>query len=83
MNSIPARVSESGRLSLPAEFRRAVGLERGGTVVLELVDHEIRIRTVADVIARAQAMVRELLGDSTDVSSDALIAERRREAARE
>jgi len=83
MSAIPARVSESGRLSLPAEFRRAVGLEHGGPVVVELVDREIRIRTLAEVVARAQAMTQALLGDAPDVSSDALIAERRREAASE
>ncbi len=83
MSAIPARVSESGRLSLPAEFRRAVGLEHGGTVVVELVDHEIRISTVPEVVAQAQAMTRKLLGDAADASSDTLIAERRREAAKE
>lgn len=83
MAAVPARVSESGRLSLPADIRRAVGLDRGGPVVVELVDGEIRIRTVAEVVARAQVMTRALLGNALDLSSDALIAERRREAAQE
>jgi AbrB family looped-hinge helix DNA binding protein len=83
MNYIAAQVSESGRLSLPAEFRRAIGLDQGGPVVVELVDREIRIRTVAEVIARSQAIISDLIGDSPEASSDALIAERRREAMRE
>ena len=58
------------------------GLDRGGPVVLELVDGEIRIRTVPKVVVRAQAMTRALLGDAADISADALIAARRREAAR-
>src|SRR6516165_8219057 len=43
MNTVQGRVSESGRLSIPAEFRRAVGLEHGGDVVIELVGHFARI----------------------------------------
>ena len=81
MASRAARVSESGRLSLPAEFRRAMGLDHGGQVMVEPVDHELRIRTVSEVIARAQSMAMALLGGSPDSSSDALIADRRREAA--
>ena len=44
MTGVRARVSESGRISLPAEFRKAVGLERGGDLVVELEGREIRIR---------------------------------------
>lgn len=83
MATFPARVSESGRLSLPAEFRRVLGLAHGGPVVVELVDREIRIRPVDAVVARAQAMTRALLGGAPDASSEALIAARRAEAARE
>jgi AbrB family looped-hinge helix DNA binding protein len=83
MNAVQGRVSESGRLSIPAEFRKAVGLERGGDVVIELVGHEIRIRTIEEVVAQAQAIARRLTAGSPDVSVDAFLAERRREAKRE
>ncbi len=83
MNAIHGRVSPSGRISLPAEFRKAVGLYAGGDVVVELAGDEIRIRSVDAVIARAQAIARRLLGDDPEGSVDAFIAERRREAARE
>ena len=53
------RVSETGRLSLPAELRRAVGLERGGTVRIEVIDGSIRIRTMKEVKDRIRAMARE------------------------
>ena len=42
MKAIIGHVSESGRLSLPADFRKAVGLGRGGSVVIELDGGEIR-----------------------------------------
>ena len=83
MATILARVSESGRVSLPAEFRRAVGLERGGDVMVELAGREIRIRTVAEAVAEAQERTRRLLGNRPDASVEAFIAERRREAERE
>jgi bifunctional DNA-binding transcriptional regulator/antitoxin component of YhaV-PrlF toxin-antitoxin module len=83
MAFIFARVSESGRLSLPAKLRKAVGLERVGEVVIELDGREIRIRTIDEVVGRAQALTRRLLGGKTDASLDAFLAERRREAERE
>ena len=57
--SLPGHVSETGRLSLPAEFRRAVGLERGGPVRIEIVDGAIRIRTMQAVKDRIRALARE------------------------
>lgn len=57
--SYPAHVSETGRLSLPAELRRAVGLERGGPVRIEIVDGVIRIRTMNEVKARIRALAQE------------------------
>jgi bifunctional DNA-binding transcriptional regulator/antitoxin component of YhaV-PrlF toxin-antitoxin module len=83
MNAVQGRVSESGRLSIPVEFRKAVGLERGGNVVIELVGCEIRIRTISQVVAQAQAIARRLTAGKPDASVDAFLAERRREAERE
>ena len=83
MNALKGRVSETGRLSIPADIRKAVGLERGGDVVIELVRREIRIRTIDEVVAQAQAIARRLTEGKPDASVDAFLAERRREAARE
>ena len=83
MNVIKGRVSESGRVSIPAEFRKAVGLEHGGDVVIELVGREIRIRTIDEVIAQAQVIARRLTAGKPDASVDAFLAERRRETHHE
>ena len=77
MKPILGRVSKSGRVQLPAELRRAVGLENGGDVVIELDELGIRIRTVAAVVAHAQALTRQLLGKAPSASVDAFIAARR------
>lgn len=78
-----AKVSPSGRLSLPAAYRKAVGLERGGNVVIELDGREMRIITLDEAVARAQAISRRLLKGKPGASVDAFLAERRREAERE
>jgi AbrB family looped-hinge helix DNA binding protein len=83
MNSFRAKISESGRLSIPSELRRAVGLDRGGDVVVELEGREIRIRTVDEVVAQAQALTSRLIGGKKGASVDEFLADRRAEADRE
>jgi bifunctional DNA-binding transcriptional regulator/antitoxin component of YhaV-PrlF toxin-antitoxin module len=83
MNAVWKRVSESGHLELPEDIRTALGVEHGGRVMIEQTGGEIHLRSVAEVVARVQALTRALVGDHTEISSDALIAERRREASRD
>lgn len=83
MKSIRAKISPSGRLSIPAPFRRAVGLQAGGEVVIELAGKEMRIRSLAEAVAQAQALSRRLLGERPTAAVDDFIAARRREAAKE
>ncbi len=78
MNAIRGRISVSGRLSLPVEMRRAVGLERGGDIVIELEGRVIRIRAVDEIVAEAQALTRRLLEGKRDISVDAFLAARQR-----
>src|SRR6266446_4687929 len=74
--AVRGHVSSSGRLSLPAEFRKAVGLERGGNVIVELDGNDIRIRTVNEAVARAQAIARHLFADKPGVSADDFVRHR-------
>ena len=83
MSKIRVKVSDSGRISIPAEVRKVMGLERGGVVTMELDGNDLRIRTLREGVARAQALVRRLVGDRPGNLSDDLIAERRRDATRE
>jgi AbrB family looped-hinge helix DNA binding protein len=78
-----ARVSTSGRISLPAEFRKAVGLEHGGDVVVELDGKDIRIRTIDEGIARAQAIARRLFADKPSVSADDFVKHRKQDWGKE
>ncbi|MEA2792505.1 MAG: hypothetical protein QOG73_4911 [Acetobacteraceae bacterium] len=78
----PIKVSPSGRLSIPAKQRKALGLEGGGMVVATVKDGELRIRSVKAVIAEIQDIVAPYrkLGAG---GSEALIRDRRQEVARE
>lgn len=76
------KVAESGKLSLPAQMRRQVGLEHGGPVLIRVENGEIRIRTVRDAIADLQQRTRRLFAGSGD-SVDRFLADRRTEAERE
>ena len=83
MKAVIGRVSVSGRLSIPADFRKAVGLGRGGNVVIELAGGEIRIRTVGEVVAHAQKLTRAMLSDKHQGTVEAFLADRRRDAENE
>jgi AbrB family looped-hinge helix DNA binding protein len=81
------RMSESGRLSIPAKQRKQLGLEEGGMVVTRVENGELRIRPVRAVLAEVQEKVSRLLAAAgikpgTRLSEE-LVAERREEAARE
>ena len=73
------QVSPSGRLSLPAEFRKALGLERGGKVLVELAGDEIRLRTIRAAVARVQARAKRMFADKPQVSSADFLAHRRQD----
>jgi AbrB family looped-hinge helix DNA binding protein len=75
-----ARIDESGRVLIPASFRRALGLQSGGTVVLRIESDELRITTLRRRLTKAQQLVRKYVSPTTSLV-DELIAERR-EAAR-
>lgn len=49
------------------EVRRAVGLEKGGTVVVDLDEGVIRLRTLDDMLVTAQQSARRLAGKGASV----------------
>jgi len=77
---IRTRVSENGRVVIPAAFRKALGIEIGDEVVLRIHDDELRITTRQQRIQRARERARKYLPKGVSLSKE-LLAERR-EAAR-
>lgn len=73
------KLREGGRLVIPAEYRKALGLKPGDEVLLSLEDGEIRVVSTRQAIARAQSLVRRYVPKGRSLSEE-LIKERREEA---
>jgi len=56
-----ARIAEGGRLVIPAELRRKLGLNPGDSVVIDIADGELRVRSLHAAVQRAQALVRRYI----------------------
>jgi AbrB family looped-hinge helix DNA binding protein len=82
MAGIKTRIGQNGRLVIPADYRRALGVKTGDEVVLLLRDGEVRMLTRGAAIKEAQALVRRFVPKNHRLS-DELIKERRAEAARD
>lgn len=74
-----AKVMPDGRVSLPAELRKKHGLARGGEVIVEDTGDAIVLRTLDQVVARAQALSRKLTEGRTGATVDDFLADRARE----
>lgn len=83
MEARHVRIAPGGRVVIPAEFRKALGVRVGDDMVIELEGDELRLRSRQAAIKRVQAMVRKYIADPSRSLADELIAERREEAARE
>ena len=69
-------VNDSGRLVIPAPFRKALGIKAGDEVILRMEDDELRITTMKRRLERAQRRIRKYVKPSVSLA-DELIAERR------
>jgi len=79
MASQAVKIIEGGKLIIPAAFRRKLGIDTGDTVVLELGEDGLHVRSLSSAVRRAQEIVREFVPDDVSLADD-LIAERRVEA---
>ena len=78
--AVRARVAANGRISIPVELRRALGVERGGEVLMEVEHGELTITPLAEKIRRIQQRFREIAGDRIDeISSDDFLAWRQQQ----
>jgi len=82
MRTEVARLGKSGRLVIPAAYRRELGLAAGDEVILRLDEEGLHVSTPAQAIARAQACVKGLAAEGRDLAAE-LVAERRREEREE
>ena len=79
---IQMKMSEGGRVVIPAEIRQSMGLKEGDTVLWELRGGEAVLTTRLAQMREAQAMVRQHVPKGVSLV-DELIADRHAENARD
>jgi AbrB family looped-hinge helix DNA binding protein len=79
MASQAVKIIDGGKLIIPAAFRRKLGIDTGDTVVLEMEEDGLHVRSLSSAVRRAQEIVREFVPEEVSLA-DELIAERRVEA---
>ena len=78
MSSLTAQVSAGGRIVIPAEIRREMGINSGDEVILSYHDGELHISTRKQRLQQAKAIVKVC---ASHVSlAEQLLEERRAEA---
>lgn len=76
-----ALLDKSGRVLIPAEYRRQLGLKPGDELLVRIQDGEIHLSTFTQMITQAQAMVAKYT-EQRNLSQE-LLTERKEAATRE
>lgn len=79
MARVRVRIDQSGRMVIPASFRKVLGIKVGGEVLLSIQQGELRITTQQHCVQRAQERARRYVKPGTSIV-DELLAERRASA---
>lgn len=78
--TVQINITPNGRMSLPADVRKRLGLTGGGAVYLDETDDGVVLRTASQAVTRAQALAKQFTGDNPDASVDAFLARRREDS---
>ena len=76
------KMGPDGRILIPAELRRAAGLEPGATVVVTLEGRSLTVETPLAQLRKVQALLAPLKRPGVD-EVEAFLVEKRAEALRE
>jgi AbrB family looped-hinge helix DNA binding protein len=82
MDEIKTKLGQSGRVVIPMEYRRRLGLKSGDEIIMHLDETGLHIYTPAQAVAREQDLVRRYIPEGRSLAGE-LISERREEAIRE
>lgn len=78
--TVQVTITPNGRMSLPADIRKRLGLGQGGALLIEETESGVILRTPAQAIAHAQALARQYTADKQKASVDAFLAHRREDS---
>ena len=59
MRQVQTKLGDNGRVVIPAEFRRSMGLKAGDPLVIRLDEDGLRIESRRAAVRAAQRMIRE------------------------
>lgn len=82
MEAQRVKIVDGGKLVIPASMRRQLGIGTGDTVLVDVDNGELRVRSITRAIERARAILRKHIPKGSGLA-DELIADRRGEAERE
>ena len=81
--TIKVKVEQGGRIVIPAEFRKQLGIKSGDIILMTLSEEDtLQIRTYPAMTRRIQAWVRSFVPDDVSLV-DELLEDRRKEVAEE
>ena len=78
--TVQVAVTATGRMSLPADIRKRLGLVGGGLVIVEETPNGVMLRTVSQAVAYAQALSKRYTDGNPDATVAAFLANRRSES---
>jgi AbrB family looped-hinge helix DNA binding protein len=81
MREAKTNLGKGGRVVIPAEYRKVLGLKPGDEVIMLLEEGEVRLLTPQRAVQRAQALVRRYIPEGRGLVEE-LLQQRRDEAAR-
>ena len=73
-------ITPNGRMSLPADIRKRLGLADGGALLVEEMPDGLVLRTIAQSISHAQALARKYTANKPEAGVDAFLVNRRVES---
>ena len=76
------KIVDGGKRVIPASMRHQLGISTGDTVLVDVDNGELRVRSVSRAVERARAILRKHIPEGAGLA-DELIADRRREAEHE
>lgn len=82
MEAQRVRIVEGGKLVIPASMRRELGISTGDTVMVDIDNGELRVRSLSKALERARAILRRHIPEGVNLA-DELSADRRSEAEHE
>ena len=79
--ALDVRVAQNGRMVLPKAARDALGLTDGGTIVVSVEGHEVKLTSIHQSVRLAQYLFSQHVHGK--LTADDFLLERRAEAALE